>query len=132
MYLAGLERTMRDAPKWPPPRDRVARQIDGIGGDRRLAKIIDDFAFARNDLQRRLKILSSSMLISFPAVSPEPCFLASLFGFAFFFFLPPSLPRADECQSFSWQVHHVADGRFDGVVPPQIFVNVFAFAGIRQ
>jgi len=48
------------------------------------------------------------MLISFPAVSPEPLFLASLFGFAFFFFLPPLLPRADECQSFPWAVHHVA------------------------
>jgi len=30
---------------------------------------------------------------------------------------------------FLGQVHHVADGRFDGVVPPQILLIVFAFAG---
>jgi hypothetical protein len=33
----------------------VARQIDGIRGVRRFAQIIDDFAFASDDLQRGLK-----------------------------------------------------------------------------
>jgi len=45
---------------------RVARQIDGIRGDRRLAKIIDDFALAAMICSVGSKILSSSMLISFP------------------------------------------------------------------
>jgi len=81
----------------------VARQIDGIGGDRRLAKIIDDFAFARNDLQRRLKnlVIINAESVS-RAVSPEPLFSCFPFCFAFFFFLPPLLPGQTNANRFSW------------------------------
>jgi len=50
MNFAGLERTIaRCARESLLPRDRVARQIDGIRGVRRFAQIIDDFAFASDD-----------------------------------------------------------------------------------
>ena len=110
---------------------RVARQIDGIRGDRRLAKIIDDFALARNDLQRRLKNLVIINADQFPGrFLLSLCFLASLFGFTFFLLLAALFFAGQtNANRFLGQVHHVADGRFDGVVPPQIFVNRFRLCG---
>ena len=106
---------------------RVARQIDSIGGQRRFAKIIDDFALARDDLQRRLKNLLVIEFNYFPGqILLSFCFLAALLGFALFFLLAAFFfaGQANADRLFR-QVHDVADGRLDGKVASQIFINRF-------
>ncbi len=106
----------------------VTRQIHRIGGVRGLAKIVDDFAFARDDLKRRLKNLLVVEFNQFPGW--RLCFLASLLGFALFpFFAVLFFPGQTNANRLLGQVHHVADGGFDGEVPPQIFVDRLRLRG---
>ncbi len=104
---------------------RVARQIDGIRRERSLAKFIDNFAFARDDLKRGLK----DFLVIQGYQLPGRLFLCSLASFLSFalFLLSAALffARQTNADRFLGQVHHVADGRFDGEISPQIFVNRF-------
>jgi len=82
-------------------------------------------------LQRRLKNLVIINADQFPGrFLLSLCFLASLFGFTFFLLLAALFFAGQtNANRFLGQVHHVADGRFDGVVPPQIFVNRFRLCG---
>src|SRR6266581_5995806 len=96
----------------------VTRQVDGIGGVRGFAKIVNDFAFARDDLERRLKNLLVVELNQLPG-RLFLCFLASLFGFSLFLFLAALFfARQTNANRFLGQVHHVPDGGFDDKVPP--------------
>ncbi len=99
----------------------------GFGRDRGLPQIIDDFAFTRDDLQRRLKNLIVVNADQFSGLFfLSLCFLASILGFALFLlFAAFFFAGQTNANRFLGQVHHVADGRFDGKIPPQIFVNRF-------
>ena len=105
----------------------VTRQIDGIGGVRGFAKIVNDFAFAGDDLERRLKNL---LVVKFNQFPRRLCFLAPLLGFAPSLFTAALLFAGQtNANRFLGQVHHVADGSFDGEVPPQIFIDRFRLRG---
>jgi hypothetical protein len=110
---------------------RVARQIDGIRSMRCLSQIVDDLALPRDDLQRRFKNLVVIDADYFPGWRfLDLCFLAALLRFdLFLFFDAIFLAGQTNAYRFLGQVHHVADGRFDGEVPPQIFVNRFRLCG---
>ena len=106
----------------------VARQVNRLRGVRCLPQVVDDFALARDDLQRRLENLVVVDADQFPG--RRFCFLASFAGF-----LPPFLFAAlffagqPNANRLLGQVHHVADGCLDGEIPPQVFVNRFRLCG---
>ena len=104
----------------------VARQIDGIRGDRRLAKIMDDFALAGDDLQgglENLVVIQCNRLLGVLLFRLK-AFLRALF-FLSLLAARGIFARQTNTNRFLGQVHHVADGSFHGEVSPQIFVNRF-------
>ena len=107
---------------------RVRSQIDGVGGMGRLAQIVDDLAFAGDDLQRRLENL-------FIIQSNFGCFCLDFRAFLRAFFLLRAflargiIARQANPDGLGRQVHHVADGRLDGVIPSQVFVNRLRLRG---
>ncbi len=109
----------------------VARQIHGFGGVRRFPQIVDDFAFARNDLQRRLKdfvVVNADQFHS--RLLLALCFLDCVLGFALsLFFAALFFAGQTNANGLLGQVHHVADGGLDGKIPSQIFVNCFRLCG---
>src|SRR5579859_416132 len=101
---------------------RVARQIHGVRGVRRFPQVINDFAFAGNNLQGRLENLgvvqSDRLAIQFFRSG-----LAFL-SLAAFLFLGFFIGQTDTDRFFR-QVHHVPDGGLDRVAFSQILVDGF-------
>ena len=93
-----------------------------------FAQIVNDLALPGNDLQRGLEnlfVIQSNLgrlCFGFRA------FLCSLFLFGFFV-AGRILAGKANADSLCRQVHHVANGSLDGVIPSQIFINRLRLRG---
>src|SRR2546430_7188734 len=131
MNLAGLERTMAVRGDGFSLAVGVARQIHCLGGVRCFPQIVDDLALAGDDLQGRLEnliVVDADQLRS--QLFRRLRFLASFAGFLSpFLFAALFFAGQTNADRFLGKVHDVADGRLDGEIPPQIFVNRFRLCG---
>src|SRR6267142_1744334 len=96
---------------------RVTREIDGIGRARGLAKVVYDFAFAGDDLQRGLEnlvVIERNRLLGVLLFGLST-FLRALFLLSLLAARGILAGQANADRLFR-QVHDVADGRLDGEV----------------
>ena len=101
---------------------RVARQVDGVRGVGSFTEIVDDLAFARNDLKGWLKNLfviqryrrTNRLFFYFlRAFFDSLLFLSVVFFFA----------GQTDTDRFLGEIHHVANGGLDEEIPPQVLIN---------
>ena len=103
----------------------VARQIDGFGGVRGFAQVVDDFQLAVDDLQRRLENLHVVQRHRF-AYRLHLGLLAALLRANLLLwrtFLLVRLIGQTNAYGLLRQVEDVADGGFDDVVAAQILID---------
>src|SRR5882672_176180 len=124
MYLEGLESTIaRCAEIASPSRSGSPARYTASAVIADLRRSLMTLPLPAMICRVGSKILSSSMLINFPG-GISLAFARLLPFFALLFFSGQA-----NAYCFLGQVHHVADGSFDGVIPPQVFVDRFRLCG---
>src|SRR5205807_1343806 len=107
---------------------RVGRQVDRFRGVGRSAQVMNDLALAGDDLQRRLENLFVVYADLWSFCLSSRAFLGSLFLFCFFVAGGILTGQANPIR-LRRQVHHVADGGLDGIVPSQILIDGLRLGG---
>ncbi len=107
---------------------RVTGQIDGVRSVGSFAEIVDDLAFAGDDLKRWLENLfvvqryrraGGLFFYLLGALLGSLLFLSAVFFFS----------RQTDADRFLGQVHHVANGGLHEVIAPQVLINGLRLCG---